>query len=103
MRAQGTLMRARFSRAEPPSDAFKPKDKRSRWGQVETPAELAEAMVADLLRGRGPAIKILDPWVGPVTFPLALLRSGLPNGCHPVTAFDIDKKMVAQTLQATSM
>jgi len=61
------------NRSDPRSDARKPCNKSELYGQVLTPATIADHMAKLLvkrLRGR----QVMDPCVGPATFPKALVR-----------------------------
>lgn len=67
-----------------------------RLGQVWTPNAIALKMVRMAMRhfhGAKP-ISILDPSVGPFTFPHAFINAGLVNRIQALTMFDVDPRMV---------
>lgn len=69
-------------------------------GQVFTPEVIAERMVIELLRGRpSSGLMILDPAVGPATFPSKMLVTGKLRSNDKLVLMDIDEKMVAKTRQ----
>jgi adenine-specific DNA-methyltransferase len=84
--------------SDPRPLAGRPKHKARLLGQVVTPSHIAEYMAKVLLtnRPRGP-ISILDPAVGPGTFPMALLNSGLLKISDQLTLCDIDEQMITAT------
>jgi hypothetical protein len=92
----GSETRGRPNGSEPSSDAWKPTEKSIRLGQVITPPHVATRMANSLLSDRrsGP-VRILDPCVGPMTFPEALFRSGLLAQKDLLTCFDVDPEMIA--------
>ncbi len=82
--------------ADPRSAARKPKSQAAALGQVFTPSPLAQQMVAGLGLEKAPlGARLLDPCVGPATFPAALVTLGLSH--LSVQAHDIDPAMVAKT------
>jgi len=91
-----TARTATFS--DPRSEARKPCSIHLRWGQVQTPDPIGMRMAEWLLQERaGASIRILDPCVGPGTFPRSLARSGLLKDQDELTLVDIDPKMVAES------
>lgn len=66
------------------------------FGQVWTPVPSADSMISIISRqGLGPIRKVLDPAVGPFTFPAAFLRSGFAKTNDLVfDMFDLDERMV---------
>lgn len=84
--------------SDPRSEARKPPTAQMRWGQVQTPEAIGLRMAERLLRNRAPEpIRILDPCVGPGTFPRVLARSGVLRDRDELTLLDIDPKMVAES------
>ena len=80
--------------SDPKSVARRPREKTRLLGQFFTPMSLATRMVKCLLRNyQGECAKILDPCVGPHTFPEAMLNSGLLNTKQIITSIDIDPEM----------
>lgn len=79
---------------DPKSEARKPKTRSDALGQVFTPDAIANRMIngLGLSRSQKGAI-VLDPCIGPATFPRAMAASGLQG--VPVHAFDIDPDMVS--------
>jgi predicted RNA methylase len=67
-----------------------------RLGQVWTPDDIAEKMVAKALLhlSRKKSISILDPAVGPFTFPRAFLNSRSLPRIASFTMYDVDARMV---------
>lgn len=81
------------SGGDPKSDARKARTAADALGQVFTPAYLATAMVEGLkIPSHAVGMRLLDPCVGPATFPKALDESIHRN--LAVEAFDIDPNMV---------
>lgn len=79
---------------DPKSEARKPRDRRTALGQVFTPEKLADRMVRHLnIPSLGSNPIILDPCVGPDTFPAAIRRSGCAK--WTIEAIDIDDEMCA--------
>jgi len=90
------LDQGRASRAsgDPRSAARKPRDLQSALGQVFTPAALADKMVCAIdLPSLGANPAILDPCVGPDTFPEAIRRHN--PGRWRLDAIDVDQAMCA--------
>jgi adenine-specific DNA-methyltransferase len=86
---------AKAKTGDPKSMAGRPKEKSKLLGQVFTPNPIAEQMVKELLGSRrDSALEILDPCVGPCTFPLAASRCGLLRPDDTVTAIDVDPEMI---------
>ena len=80
---------------DPKSFAGRPTEKQKLLGQVLTPTELAREMAIELLRERpNTPVKILDPSVGPYTFPQAIIDCGLLKRGDLLTAVDIDADMI---------
>lgn len=65
--------------SEPRSNAGKPTDRATQLGQVFTPSEIADRMVAEIspLVGNWQDTTVLDPCVGHFALPNAILRSGI--------------------------
>ena len=90
--------------SDPKSFAGRPHEKSKLLGQVFTPAAIASEMVSELLRPhfyrgtRRPA-RILDPCVGPYTFPLAAAKGGLLDARDELTVVDLDEEMVARSVE----
>lgn len=84
--------------SDPRSLARRPADTATLLGQVWTPHALAQQMARKLLRDR-PArpIAILDPAVGPATFPAALAETRLLTAGDELVLYDIDPRMTEQT------
>ena len=85
---------------EPPSEARKPKSKAIALGQVFTEASLARKMASGLgLAEASMNSLVLDPCVGPGTFPMAInaIRSQPIN----IDAIDIDQTMCRQCKSAS--
>lgn len=85
---------------DPISDARKPRTKAQALGQVFTDPELANRMVHGLgIKENGIRQRLLDPCVGPATFPQAIDRS-LSSSCNiNIDAFDVDAEMVKFTTE----
>ena len=84
--------------SDPKSLAGRPDDPAEMLGQVFTPEEVADKMVEILLpRHRSGHISVLDPAVGPATFPRALHRSGLLRTSDHLHVYDIDPAMITTT------
>ncbi|MBO9655187.1 MAG: N-6 DNA methylase [Agrobacterium tumefaciens] len=91
---------------DPASLARKPKSKSDALGQVFTSASLAEEMGRGLgLHQVEAQVTVLDPCVGPYTFPAAIRK--ICNAAINVDAFDIDEEMcrisAGQAEQATGL
>ena len=73
-------------------------------GQVFTPSDIADKMVALLFDGvkKDAIYSILDPAVGPSTFPTAMMNYGILNDKARLTAIDIDESMVLRTRECLS-
>src|SRR5271157_2933285 len=86
------------SKSDPRSTATRPAQKADILGQVLTPPTIAKKMCQLVLPGppRKP-VQILDPSVGPGTFPQALAALGILNENCTVTMVDIDGDMIAKT------
>jgi adenine-specific DNA-methyltransferase len=81
--------------SDPKSMAGRPKEKSKLLGQVFTPVPIAEQMVKAILGDRQDrTLKILDPCVGPCTFPLAAASDGLLRPSDTVSTIDVDPEMV---------
>lgn len=77
---------------EPKSLARKPKCDAEAYGQIFTPMPIALRMVAALdIRAKS---RLLDPCVGPATFPKALSQRSCDDLSILIDAFDIDRDMV---------
>lgn len=77
---------------DPLSEARKPKNKSQALGQVFTEPSLSKRMVYDLgITKNSIDVSVLDPCVGPYTFPRAIRE--LCGESIQVTAFDIDPEM----------
>lgn len=87
-----------MKRGDPKSLARRPSEKSKLLGQVFTPAFIASYMAESLSRNcQDEEAKILDPCVGPYTFPQALLNAGMLNPKQTVTVVDVDQEMVSLT------
>jgi adenine-specific DNA-methyltransferase len=94
----------RRSSGDPKSSAGKPLEKAVRLGQVSTPSSIAQRMVNDLFKDRPHSrIRILDPAVGPSTFPKAIATSGLLQKKDVITAVDIDPVMISGVRSEASL
>lgn len=84
--------------SDPRSVARRPKQVSDRLGQVLTPPRIAQQMAEWLMQHRpeGP-LSILDPAVGPGTFPLALLKTGKVRSTDSLTMYDLDRDMLHET------
>lgn len=90
----GPISRASGRSGDPKSEARKPRDASTALGQVFTPASLADRMVQGLnIAALGEKPRLLDPCVGPDTFPAALRRQAV--GDWTLDAVDIDPVMCA--------
>lgn len=90
-----------YTWSEPRSTAGRPSCQEQILGQVLTPREIADMMVENLLRRRRRKRSlILDPAVGPGTFPFAMIEKGLLRDCDSLVMYDVDSEMIgrAQTL-----
>lgn len=86
--------------SDPKSLAGRPSSESELLGQVFTPESIAERMVIELLRDRlCSGLTILDPAVGPATFPSKMLVTGKLRIDDRLVLRDIDEKMVAKTRQ----
>lgn len=84
--------------SDPRSLAGRPSDGSRLFGQVLTPPHVARKMVGVLLKNRHrDPISLLDPAVGPGTFPVALLQSGGLHTHDRLTLYDIDRKLIDET------
>ena len=103
MRPSAILGKRRTLGSDPRSVARRPADRSELLGQVLTPPPIADVMACELLRDR-PArgLRILDPAVGPGTFPAALARTGQLRPTDCVTAVDVDKVMLDHARQTFS-
>ena len=89
--------------SDPRSFARRPADRSELLGQVLTPPPIADMMACELLCGRSMrGLRILDPAVGPGTFPAALVRTGKLRAADCVTAIDVDKVMLDHARQTFS-
>jgi len=88
----------RLNYSDPKSRAKKPIERDKALGQVFTPKDIAAEMVSKLLAGReeGP-IRLIDPCVGPCTFPREMVRHKLITKKDILVAVDLDDQMVAVT------
>ncbi len=78
---------------DPKSAACKPLTQAVALGQVFTPSKLAEKMLESLgVTEAPPNSTLLDPCVGPATFPSALSRLGIKG--VSIHAYDVDIKMM---------
>ena len=85
--------------SDPTSEARKPRSKAEAFGQVFTAPDLADRMVRGLgLDLAKPGACVLDPCVGPYTFPSAIRR--LNHIGLAISAIDIDPDMYAISKQA---
>lgn len=81
--------------SDPKSLGRRPKEMNKRLGQVLTPNEIAENIASLLMKDRpDEGVSILDPCVGPGTFPLALLKKGQIKKSDHFFLFDIDELMI---------
>lgn len=71
-------------------------------GQVLTPPTVAFHMVNHSLKLAPSNPVILDPAVGPATFPVAFARAGVNDQSATFHLFDIDSRMVAHTRRVVS-
>src|SRR5271165_282118 len=84
--------------SDPKSDAKKPVTLEALWGQVPTPEPIALRMVQRLFRDRTrKPSQILDPCVGPCTFPKALAGAGVLHNLDELSLIDIDPTMLAES------
>ncbi len=83
------------TRSDPKSAARKPSTQSELYGQVLTPSPIANHM-AKLLTERLSGCRIMDPCVGPATFPIALTRQKSHRTMH-FTLLDIDPSMMRTT------
>jgi adenine-specific DNA-methyltransferase len=89
-------MRQSTRSGDPRSEARKAKTQAAAWGQVFTPVDLAKRMVEELgLTEALPNSLVIDPCVGPATFPAAI--ADLCRNDIAITAYDVDPKMIAHT------
>lgn len=80
--------------SDPRSLAGRPVEKSKRLGQVFTPDPIAEKLVRDLLASRPDRpVRILDPCVGPQTFPKQIVKCGLYQPGDKLTLIDLDDEM----------
>lgn len=83
---------------DPRSVAGRPLTKSKRLGQVFTPPEIANRMVTQLLAGRATEpVNILDPCVGPHTFPEQICKSLRFNPSDKLTLIDLDEEMISSS------
>lgn len=83
--------------SDPRSRAGRPVGKRKILGQVFTPEPIAGEMVTRLLVNRpNRPISILDPCVGPATFPRLMIESGLLRPGDLIDLIDLDEEMIAK-------
>src|SRR4051794_29174717 len=81
--------------SDPKSLAGRPLDKAGLLGQVFTPDVIARRMALDLLADHDPRpVRLLDPCVGPGTFPEVIHALGLLGASDEITAIDIDPDMI---------
>ena len=94
----------RYSKgSDPRSVARRPAGRSEQLAQVLTPQSIADVMACELLRDRpSRGLRILDPAVGPGTFPAALARSGQLRSTDCITAIDVDKVMLDNARQTFS-
>lgn len=84
--------------SDPRSLAGRPLKKSAKLGQVVTPPEIATRMVTRLFAQRGTKpVAILDPCVGPQTFPEQIYRSGMLNPDDSFTLVDLDEDMISSS------
>jgi len=94
-----TIVRPRSSSSDPRSSATIPTSAATLLGQVFTPPPIAQKMADALLQGRqAESVSILDPAVGPGTFPRAMRELGVLKPTDRVLARDIDPAMIAACL-----
>ena len=85
---------------DPKSLAGRPISESKLMGQVFTPERIAAQMVAELLQDRlCSGLIILDPAVGPATFPISMMTTGKLHSNDKLVLRDIDEKMVIKTRQ----
>lgn len=91
----------RESGSDPRSLAGRPTDRSKLLGQVFTPASIAEKMVRDLLPSPiDRSIQLLDPCVGPSTFPKRIASAlGRSAVSIRMTLLDLDESMIAGVQQ----
>lgn len=79
---------------EPQSDAGKPQDKATKFGQVFTPVKIADEMVKKLhlLVDNWSGVTVLDPCIGKAALPKALIKSGVSG--FDLCCFEIDSELV---------
>ena len=81
---------------DPISLARKPKTKSTALGQVFTPMAIARRMLEGLAVNMAPAdASLLDPCVGPATFPTALVSLGFSH--VQMHTYDVDREMIETT------
>lgn len=90
---------AKSSRSgDPSSNARKPQSKAEALGQIFTDSDLANRMVRGLgITGNSIAGRVLDPCVGPATFPKAISICVSNSRKIVIDAFDIDPDLVRFT------
>ena len=82
-------------RSDPRSLAGRPTEKSKILGQVLTPQHIAGDMVREILIGRKDTpVSILDPAVGPGTFPRSIIEQNLTTESDEVVMFDVDGEMI---------
>lgn len=88
----------KMKKSDPKSMAGKPLTQAERFGQVFTPQNIAAEMVNILLDNRkSEPISILDPCVGPFTFPKEIINNKYFNSVDSLTIIDIDEEMIEKT------
>lgn len=95
---------ARESASDPRSLAGRPTDRSKLLGQVFTPDRIAVRMVKGLLpEPIDEQIRLLDPCVGPSTFPKQILAAvGLAASNVAMTLVDLDESMISNANQWAS-
>ena len=88
-----------MSNSYPKSQARKPSSTEEVLGQVYTPLDIAEKMVKLLFSGviNSGGYSLLDPAVGPATFPRVIVENGFLDKNSNITTIDIDQTMTILT------
>jgi predicted RNA methylase len=89
--------------SDPKSFAGRPANKADLLGQVFTPNDIAMQMANILLKDRSSkAVSVLDPCVGPFSFPEALAQKGLISDEDFITLIDVDEEMIKESEERAS-
>jgi hypothetical protein len=86
------------SSSDPRSLAGRPDQISELLGQVLTPQSIARKMVVDLFDDRpNHPVSILDPCMGPSTFPNQMMQLGVASSRDRMTLVDIDDRMISRS------